>query len=112
MPVASGEMRHRLTLYAPEGTSNEFEGSPTELATAVPAKIQAVPLQFQQQERLAVGGVSSQTLYTITTRYRDDAREDLEWHEECCSQRVFRILSMIPDDKQIDMEYTCVTGRR
>jgi hypothetical protein len=110
MPVASGELRHRLTLYAPEGTRGE--GSPDELATGVAAKIEAVPLQFQQQERLNAGGPRTQTLYVVTTRYRDDVFEDLEWHEECCTLRQFRILQIIPDDTLSDLQMTCVIGPR
>ena len=108
MPVASGQMRHRLTLYAPDGTRGQ--GSPDELDTGIPAKIEAVPLQFQQQERIAAGGVRGQTLYTITLRYRDDVREDLQLIEECCTERTFHILSMIPDDKLQFLELTCVVG--
>jgi head-tail adaptor len=108
MPVASGQMRHRLTLYAPEGTRGA--GSPDELATDIPARIEAVPLQFQQQERIAAGGLRGQTLYTVTIRYRDDVREDLQLIEECCTERTFHILSMIPDDTLQWLELTCVVG--
>lgn len=108
MPVASGEMRHRLTLFAPEGTRDQ--GSPEDLATGIPAKITAVPLQFQQQERLAAGGLRTQTLYTVVIRYRDDVQEDLQLIEECCTARTFQILSIIPDDKLVDLELTCVVG--
>lgn len=113
MPVASGEMRHRLTLHAPEGTHGEGDPAPAvDVATDIPAKIQAVPLQFQQQERLAAGGQNVQTLYSVTVRYRDDVMTVFEWHEQCCSQRVFQILSKIEDDKLVDLEMTCVVGQR
>lgn len=108
MPVAAGEMRHRLTLHAPEGTRDE--GSPDDLATGIPAKITALPLAFQQQERLAAGGVRAQTVYTIVVRYRDDIQGDLQLVEECCTERTFQILSIIPDDKLVDLELTCVVG--
>lgn len=108
MPVASGQMRHRLTLYAPDGTRGA--GSPDELAVGIPAKIEAVPLQFQQQERIAAGGQRTQTLYTITMRYRDDVAEDLQLIEECCTERTFNILSMIPDDTMQWLELTCIVG--
>lgn len=108
MPVASGELRHRLTLYAPEGTRGA--GSPDNLATGIPAKIAALPLAFQQQERINAGGVRGQTVYTIVVRYRDDIQEDLQLIEECCTLRTFQILSIIPDDKLIDLEMTCVVG--
>jgi head-tail adaptor len=109
-PIAAGELRHRVTLHAPEGTRDE--GSPADLATGIPAKILAVPLQFQQAERLAAGGVRMQTLYTITMRYREDVAEDLQLVEECCTERTFHILSMIPDDQLTTLELTCVVGPR
>jgi head-tail adaptor len=108
VPVASGEMRHRLTLHAPEGTRDQ--GSPDDLATGIPAKITALPLAFQQQERIAAGGVRAQTVYSIVMRYRDDVQEDLYLLEECCTERTFHILSIIPDDKLVDLELTCVVG--
>lgn len=109
-PVASGELRHRVTLHAPEGTRGV--GSPDDLASGIPAKIMAVPLAFQQQERIAAGGARAQTLYSITIRYRDDVYEDLQLVEECCTQRTFHILSMIPDDQLQSLELTCVVGPR
>lgn len=108
MPVASGQMRHRLTLYAPEGTRGA--GSPDELATGIPARIEAVPLQFQQQERLAGGGQHAQTLYAVTIRYRDDISEELQLIEECCTERTFNIVSIIPDDTLQWLELTCIVG--
>lgn len=110
MPVSAGEMRHRVTIYAPAGTSDALSGSPGELATGLPAKILALPLQFQQQERLAVGGVRGQTVYNVWIRYRDDLQADFQLQEECCSERVFNIVAMIHDDKRQDWELTCVTA--
>lgn len=113
MPVASGEMRHRLTLHAPEGTHGTGDPAPAvDLATSIPAKITAVPLQFQQQERLASGGQNVQTLYSIQVRYRDDVEHQFEWREECCTKRTFQILSSIPDDKLSELDMTCVVGQR
>lgn len=109
MPIASGEMRHRLTLYAPEGTRGA--GSPDELETGIPAKIEALPPQFQQRERIAAGGQRADTLYNITIRYNEDVREDLELHEECCMEREFRILNIVPDDKLQWQEITCVIAQ-
>lgn len=110
MAVAAGEYRHRLTLHAPEGTRGT--GTAQDLATSIPAKITAVPLQFQQQERLAAGGQNVQTLYAIVVRYREDVATDLHWIEECCTERVFQILSIIPDDKLSELEMTCIVGQR
>jgi SPP1 family predicted phage head-tail adaptor len=110
VPLASGEMRHRVTLYAPEGTRDV--GSPDEIDTGIPAKIEALPPAFQQQERLAAGGVRAQTVYTVTIRYRDDVTEDLQLVEECCMERTFHILSIVPDDKLTEIAITCVVGPR
>jgi head-tail adaptor len=108
MPVASGQMRHRLTLYAPQGTRGD--GTAANLLTGIPARIEAVPLQFQQQERLAAGGIQAQTLYNIQVRYHEDIAKDLELHEECCTQRTFQIVSMIPSDKLDWLDLTCLTA--
>lgn len=108
MPVASGQMRHRLTLHAPAGTRGD--GTAVDLLSGLPAKIEAVPLQFQQQERLAAGGIQGQTLYNIAMRYHDEIAKDLELHEECCLQRTFQILQMIPSDKMDWLDLTCVVA--
>ena len=110
MPVGAGELRHRLTLYAPEGTRDE--GSPADLATGIPAKIAALAPQFQQRERLEAGGVVGQTLYAITLRYRDDVASDLRLLEECCTERIFHILNIVPSEKMDWLELTCVVGER
>lgn len=113
MPVASGELRHRLTLHAPEGTFGTGDPAPAvDIATSIPAKIEAVPLQFQLQERIAAGGQNVQTLYLVVVRYREDVTQKFEWHEECCTERTFQILSIIPDDKLSFLEMTCVVGQR
>lgn len=110
MPVAAGEMRHRVTIYAPDGTSDAHAGSPAEIATGVPAKIATTPLQFQQTERIAAGGVKGQAYYTVIIRYRNDVQMNYQLQEECCNQRVFNILSVIQDDKMTELEMTCVVG--
>lgn len=110
MPVASGEMRHRVTIYAPDGTSNELAGSPGEIATGVPAKIAVLSLQFQQAERLAAGGVRGQTVYNVWIGYREDLQADFQLQEECCSERVFNIVSLFHDEKMTVWEMTCVTA--
>lgn len=113
MSVASGQMRHRLTLHAPEGTHGTGNPAPAvDIATSIPAKIEAVPLAFQLQERIALGGQNVQTLYSIHVRYRDDVEQKFEWHEECCTERTFQILSIIPDDTLSELEMTCVVGQR
>ena len=107
MPVAAGEMRHLVTIYAPDGTSNEHAGSPAEIATGIPAKIAVLPLQFQQAERLAAGGVRGVTVYAITIEYRDDVQPNYQIHEECCNERQFNIVAMIQDDQMRWLELTC-----
>jgi hypothetical protein len=108
MPVGSGQLRHRLTLHAPAGTRGD--GTAQNLRTGMPANIAAVPLQFQQQERLAAGGIQAQTLYNIDMRYDDAVAKDLQLIEECCTERTFQIVSMIPSDKMDWLELTCVVA--
>jgi head-tail adaptor len=111
MPVAAGSLRHRVTLHAPAGTRGTGDpATASNLATGIPVKIESVPLQFQQQERIAAGGINSQTLYTITMRYRSDVAKDLVLVEECCTERTFQIVSMIPSDKLDWLDLTCVVA--
>lgn len=108
MPVASGEMRHRITIYAPEGTYGTGDPAPAAtIATGVPVKIAVLPLQFQQAERIGSGGVRGFTVYNVILRYRDDIQQNFELHEECCNERTFQIVSMIQDDKMETLELTC-----
>jgi head-tail adaptor len=105
---SSGEMRHRLTIYAPEGTYGT--GNPAaavNIATSVPAKIGDLPNQFQQAERLASGGQRGYSVAQIEMRYREDVQMNFELHEECCNQRQFQIVQMTQDDKQEWLVLTC-----
>ena len=110
MPVASGSMQHRLTIYAPAETYGD--GTAQNFKTGIPARIEAVPLQFQQQERLAAGGLNRQTLYNVFIRYIEGIQADFELHEECHTQRVFQIVAMIPSDKLDWLDITCIVGER
>lgn len=103
---SSGELSHRLTLYAPEGTT------PAAVATGVPAKVIAVPLQFQQREQFGAGGLNGQTAYTVMVRYREDVRREYQWREECCTQRTFHIVAVQPTERGDGLECTCIVGER
>lgn len=107
MPVASGKMTHRLNIFAPAGTSAV---AAVNIASGIPAAIEALPLQFQQNERLALGGVQAQTVYTITVRYRDDVLKTYTLIEECHTERSFQILQIIPSDRMDWLELTCVVA--
>lgn len=108
MSAPAGVMRHRVRLFAPEGTRGD--GTAQTIASHIPASITAVPLQFQQQERLAAGGVNAQTLYSIDIRYRPDVAKDLQLVEECCTERTFNIVTMIPSDKMDWLSLTCLVA--
>lgn len=105
--LRAGDFSHRLTLFAPAGTREVMD---TNLATGVPARIQA--MTAQQREQLAIGGIQGQTIYIVTIRYRNDVQSDLVPREECCTQRQFQILSLIPTDRREALEMTCVVGDR
>jgi head-tail adaptor len=108
VPVGSGKMRHRLTIFAPEGTYGTGDPSPAvEIATGIGAAIIPLPLQFQQAERIAAGGTRGQVVYNIFLRYRGDLQANFELHEECCNERTFHIVSMLQDDKMEWWELTC-----
>jgi head-tail adaptor len=105
---SSGEMRHRVTIHAPEGTYGT--GSPAaavNIATGVAAKIGDLPNQFQQAERIASGGQRGYSVAQIELRYRTDVQMDFEIREECCNQRRFQIVQMTQDDKPEWLILTC-----
>lgn len=106
--MRAGELRHTVTIQAPVGVLDE--AAAIDIDAAVPAKIEVVPLPFQQRESLATGGLRTQTLYNITTRYRTDIRASYVLLEACCTQRTFQILAIIPGDRQDVTEMTCVTN--
>lgn len=109
--ASSGQMRHVVTIHAPEGTYGTGNPSPAvDIAEHVPAKIDALPLPFQQQERLAAGGLNTQVVYAIEMRYRDDVQANFVLNEECCMQRTFQIIQMIPSDRLDWLQLTCVVA--
>lgn len=108
MPVASGEMRHRVTIHAPIGTYGSGNPAPAvNIATGVAAKIGDLPNQFQQAERLGQGGTRGFTVAQIEMRYRTPMQMDFEIHEECCNQRRFQIVQMTQDDSLQWLILTC-----
>lgn len=104
---AVGELKHSMTLHAPAGTDAV---TAVDVDTNVPIKITVVPLQFQRQERLDLGGPQTQTLYTLACRYREDVKAAYVWVEQCCTQRTFQILAIIPSDRKDALDMTCVTN--
>lgn len=80
------------------------------VATSVPMSVAALPPAFQPRESLAGGGLQTQTVYTLGCRYREDIRASFVLREECCTRRVFQILSVIPGDRRDGLEMTCVTN--
>lgn len=106
--MRAGELRHRITIRAPIGVLNETVA--VDVATGEPMKIDVLPLQFQAREKLDLGGLQTQTLYTLTCRYREDVRAAYALVEECCTQRTFQILAIIPSDRRDALDMTCVTS--
>lgn len=103
-----GQLRHTVTIQAPIGVLDE--ALPVDVATTVPAKIEALPPGFQQRENLQTGGLRTQTIYTVTMRYREDLRASYVLVEQCCTQRTFQILAIIPRDRRDGVDMTCVTN--
>lgn len=101
-------MRHVVTIQAPLGVLSDTVA--VDVETSVPMAFVVVPLQFQPRESLAVGGLQTQTLYTATCRYREDVKPAYVLREECCTQRVFQILAIIPGDRRDSLDMTCVTN--
>jgi len=103
-----GELRHTVTVVAPIGVLDESESVTVD--SDVPTRIEALPAQFQQREILATGGLRTQTLYTVGMRYRTDLRASYVLQENCCTQRLFQILAVVPSDRRDSIEMTCVTN--
>lgn len=106
--IRAGELQHLVTVEAPIGVLDEAEA--VDVAVDVPAKIEVVPLAFQQRESLQTGGLRTQTLYSVTMRYRTDMRASYVLREACCTERTFQILAIIPSDRRDALEMTCVTN--
>lgn len=106
--MRAGDLRHTVTIQAPIGVLDEAVA--VNIASEVPAAIAVVPLAFQQRETLAGGGLRTQTLYNVTVRYRTDLLASYVVNEQCCTQRVFQILAIIPGDRRDITEMTCVTN--
>lgn len=105
--LKAGELRHLLTITAPAGTLAE---DAQDVATHVPAAIAVLPLAFQAREYQALGGLQTSTLYTVRVRYREDLKASYVLVEECCTERRFQIVSVIPSDTRDAIEMTCVTA--
>jgi hypothetical protein len=103
-----GSLRHFVTIQAPIGVLSD--STAVDVDTSVPMAFAVVPLAFQPRESLALGGLQTQTLYTATCRYREDVRPAYVLREECCTQRVFQILAIIPGGKRDSLDMTCVTN--
>ena len=103
----AGDLRHRMTITAPAGVLDE--NVPVDVEASVPMKITVVPLPFQSRETLNLGGLQTQTLYAVTCRYRTDLKPSFVLVEQCCTQRTFQIMAIIPSDRQDAVDMTCVT---
>jgi head-tail adaptor len=106
--MRAGELRHQMTIQAPIGVLHETES--VDVDSLVPMKIDVLPLAFQARENLALGGPQTQTVYTVTCRYRTDIKPAYVLKEECCTERTFQILAVIPSDRRDALDMTCVTS--
>ncbi|HJT96615.1 MAG TPA: head-tail adaptor protein [Mycobacterium sp.] len=105
--LRAGDLSHRLTLEAPAGT---IGAEASNIDEHVPAAITVVPVNFQTTEGLAAGGLQTATRYTVSVRYRTDISPAYVWREECCTQRRFQIVSIVPSDRRDAVDMTCVTA--
>lgn len=105
--VTAGDRSHLLTIQAPAGTIAALE---SEIEEHVPAAITVTPIEFQRPEALGGGGLQAQTSYTVNVGYRTDLRPDFVLVEECCTERRFQIVAIIPTDRRDAIEMRCVTA--
>lgn len=104
--LRAGDLRHRVSIK-----SGQLEGGAT-IETGVPMAIAALPLAFQVREGLAAGGQQSATTYTVTCRYRTDITESMVLTEQCCTERTFQIVAIIPRDRLDALDMTCIESER
>ncbi len=95
-------------MTAPVGVLDEM--LPVTVDTSIPMKITVLPPAFQARESLNLGGLQTQTIYTLSCRYRTDIKPSFVLTEECCTERTFQILSIVPSDRMDDVDMTCVTS--
>ena len=105
--VTAGDRSHSVDILAPAGTLAVDE---TEVETRVPAAIDAWPITAQSRESLAIGGLQSQTMYTVNISYRTDVLLSHVLAERCCTERRFQIVSVVPTKRRDALDLTCVTN--
>jgi hypothetical protein len=106
-PLVAGDLRHTVMIVAPAGVLAATE---SEVDSGVPTSIVVAPNLFQRTESLAVGGLQAQTVYTVSVRYRTDLSPAYTLVEECCTQRRFQIVAIVPSDRRDAVDMTCVTA--
>ncbi len=106
--MRAGDLRHHVTITAPAGVLNET--LPVVVESSIPMRITVLPPAFQARESLNLGGLQTQTIYTVSCRYRTDIKPAFVLVEQCCTQRTFQILSIVPSDRQDAVDMTCVTS--
>ena len=106
--MRTGELRHIVSVQAPIGVLSETVA--VNVDPYVRVKITVLPLAFQGREALGLGGVQAQTIYTVTARYREDISRSYVLREQCCTQRVFQIVAIVPGDRRDVIDMTCVVN--
>ena len=106
--MRTGELRHIVSVQAPIGVLSETVA--VDVDPYVRVKITVLPLAFQGREALGLGGVQAQTIYTVTARYREDISRSYVLREQCCTQRVFQIVAIVPGDRRDVIDMTCVVN--
>jgi head-tail adaptor len=105
--TTAGERKHQVTIQALPGMSAEADA---EIEAHVPAAISAWPISAQPRESLAAGGVQNATMYTVNISYRTDVSVSQQLVEECCTERQFQIVAIVPTDRRDALDLTCVTN--
>jgi hypothetical protein len=105
--LTAGELQHSVTIQAPAGV---VAVAAVDVETGVPAAISVTPPQFQSREALNVGGLQTATQYLVSLRYRTDVVASYVLLEDCCTQRRFQILSVVPSDRRDAVDLLCVTN--
>ena len=106
--MRAGDLSHIVDVVAPVGVLSE--SVETSVASDVPTRIEVLAPPFQPTEGLATGGLRTDTRYALTMRYRTDIRASYVLREQCCTQRTFQIIVVIPSSKRDRLDLNCVTN--
>lgn len=107
--VSAGELRSRVTIKRPVGTTSAtggvVEGTPQVFASSVPAAIESA----LGSEALRAGGLVAGVTHLVKLRYLDGVKP---WMTVTFEDRQFQILSIVDvDERHIEHQLLCAEAQ-